>query len=126
MIMSESNVTEIGVGTAMAGRVIDRKIFETPVTILANLTAFEQTIFNRLTEGKGEIVSKDELCKALYPNGPSQNPNSNGVEVFVMRLRKKIGEHRITTMRGKGYILHADEPVTIEIAADQPSTAAAG
>lgn len=127
--MSEANsVTEIGVGSAMAGRVIDRKIFETPVTVMANLTAFEQTIFDRLSEGKGEIVSKDELCKALYPNGPSQNPNSNGVEVFVMRLRKKIGEQRITTVRGRGYIFNADpaKTVTIEVGADQSQTAAAG
>lgn len=115
--MSESSIAEIGVGSAetMAGRVINQTIFETPLTIRADLTNFEQTIFNRLTQANGEIVSKDDLTRALYPNGGSQNPNSNGIEVFVMRLRKKIGEKRVTTVRGKGYKLNPEvvEPIDI-------------
>jgi DNA-binding response OmpR family regulator len=127
--MSDANIAEIGIGSAetMAGRVINKTIFETPVTIRRDLTNFEQMIFNRLAQANGEVVSKDELCEAVYPNGHSQNPNSNGIEVFVARLRKKIGQKEITTVRGRGYILRKQpEAVTSEVTAEQPATAAAG
>jgi DNA-binding response OmpR family regulator len=70
-----------------------------------NLTNFENAILKRLAASEGEVVTKEELERALYPNGPSPNPNSNGLEVFVSRLRQKIGRDRIQTRRGSGYVL---------------------
>lgn len=116
MSANGNNITEIGIGSAMSGRVIDRKIFETPVTIHSELTNFEQTLFNRLAESQGSIVSKEELVKALYPVG--EPPLSNGIEVFVRRLRRKLGEHRITTVRSKGYQLNAETPIAITAQAE--------
>jgi two-component system, OmpR family, response regulator len=76
-----------------------------------NLTNFENAILKRLADANGEPVSKEELTKTLYPNGPSPNPNSNGLEVFVGRIRQKIGRERIVTRRGVGYVLLPEQPL---------------
>lgn len=70
-----------------------------------NLSLFECTILKRLAENVGETVSREELIKALYPNGPNHSPDSNCLEVFVLRIRKAIGREYIATDRGKGYRL---------------------
>lgn len=70
------------------------------------LTRFEQTILEALKAREGEVVTTEELEKALYPQGPSPNPNSNGLEVFISRIRRKLGDGRkIETKRGQGYVL---------------------
>ena len=51
----------------------------------------------------GAMVSKDQVEEALYAFG--SEIESNTVEVYVSRLRKKIGKDRIRTARGVGYSL---------------------
>lgn len=70
-----------------------------------NLSLFECTILKRLAENLGEVVTREELMKALYPSGPNHSPDSNCLEVFVLRIRKEIGREYIKTERGKGYRL---------------------
>jgi two-component system OmpR family response regulator len=69
-----------------------------------NLTNFERLIFEALQKKQGETVTRDEIFVALYPDG--KQTNSNGIEVFVRRLRVKLGDTAtISTVRGVGYRL---------------------
>lgn len=70
-----------------------------------NLSLFECLLLKRLAENLGEVVTREELMKALYPNGPKHSPDSNCLEVFVLRIRKTIGREYIKTERNKGYRL---------------------
>lgn len=70
-----------------------------------SLSSREWAVLERLLERPGAIVSKDQIEEALYAFG--SEIESNTVEVYVSRLRKKIGKERISTMRGVGYSLGA-------------------
>ncbi|MBO9125817.1 MULTISPECIES: response regulator [unclassified Rhizobium] len=67
------------------------------------LTSREWAVLDLLTARPGAIVSKDRIEEALYAFG--SEIESNTVEVYVSRLRKKIGKDRIRTARGIGYTL---------------------
>jgi two-component system OmpR family response regulator len=47
------------------------------------------------------IVPQTELADHIYPQGDDRD--SNTVEVFVARLRRKLGASAIETVRGAGY-----------------------
>ncbi|MEP3437294.1 MAG: winged helix-turn-helix domain-containing protein, partial [Hoeflea sp.] len=51
----------------------------------------------------GEVVSRTELVEHMYDQDFDRD--SNTIEVFVGRLRKKIGVDLIETVRGLGYRL---------------------
>ena len=51
----------------------------------------------------GRIVSRSEIVEHLYDQDFDRD--SNTIEVFVGRLRKKLGVDIIQTVRGLGYIL---------------------
>ena len=67
------------------------------------LTAREWAVLERLVRHRGAIVSKSEIEDSLYQFGAEIE--SNAVEVYVSRLRKKIGHPLIQTSRGLGYRL---------------------
>lgn len=67
------------------------------------LTGREWAVLDLLVTRPGAIVSKDQIEEALYAFG--SEIESNTVEVYVSRLRKKIGKDRIRTARGVGYCL---------------------
>ncbi len=54
----------------------------------------------------GRIVSRSEIVEHLYDQDFDRD--SNTIEVFVGRLRKKLGVDVIQTARGLGYIVEAD------------------
>jgi len=68
-----------------------------------SVTAREWAVLERLVSRRGGIVTKSEIEDSLYAFGAEIE--SNTVEVYVSRLRKKLGRDRITTMRGMGYRL---------------------
>nr|WP_307226006.1 response regulator transcription factor [Pararhizobium capsulatum]MDQ0318175.1 DNA-binding response OmpR family regulator [Pararhizobium capsulatum DSM 1112] len=70
-----------------------------------SLSGREWAVLERLLERPGAIVSKVQIEEALYAFG--SEIESNTVEVYVSRLRKKIGKERIGTVRGLGYSLEA-------------------
>jgi two-component system, OmpR family, response regulator len=47
------------------------------------------------------IVSQTELLAHIYPS--SDHRDSNTVEVYIARLRRKLGRDCIRTIRGMGY-----------------------
>lgn len=70
-----------------------------------NLTQQEIAIVSYLFQNAGRLVSRDELAEHLYPaNGDRV---SNTIAVFVSRLRKKLGNDLIETVRGRGYVIKA-------------------
>jgi two-component system OmpR family response regulator len=70
------------------------------------LTAHEFRVLSYLMHHRGEVVSQAELAEHIYAS--DLNRDSNTVEVFVARLRRKLGPSFIETVRGLGYRLATD------------------
>ena len=66
-----------------------------------NLTAREWALFEYLLHNLNITVSKSRLEEVLYSFGAEVE--SNAVEVYISRLRKKLGNDVIRTHRGLGY-----------------------
>lgn len=65
------------------------------------LTSLEFRLLAYLMHHMGEVVSRTELVEHLYDQDFDRD--SNTIEVFVGRLRKKMGMDLIETVRGMGY-----------------------
>jgi two-component system OmpR family response regulator len=74
------------------------------------LTSLEYRLLHYLMMHQGRVISRTELVEHLYDQDFDRD--SNTIEVFVGRLRKKIGAERIETVRGLGYRLTAPEGET--------------
>jgi two-component system OmpR family response regulator len=68
------------------------------------LTTFEAIVLSCLIRARGQFVSKAEINVALYPLG--NEPMTNGVEVLISRLRKKLGADAIRNKRLAGYAVN--------------------
>jgi two-component system OmpR family response regulator len=71
------------------------------------LTSLEYRLLHYLIMHRGRVISRTELVEHLYDQDFDRD--SNTIEVFIGRLRKKIGQGRIETVRGLGYRLVALE-----------------
>ena len=69
------------------------------------LTSHEFRVLSYLMHHQGRIVSQGELTEHIYAQDFDRE--SNTVEVFVARLRRKLGASLIETVRGLGYRLNA-------------------
>jgi len=67
------------------------------------LTSLEYRLLHYLMMHQEKVISRTELVEHLYDQDFDRD--SNTIEVFVGRLRKKIGPDRIETVRGLGYRL---------------------
>lgn len=65
------------------------------------LTGYEYQALTYLALNDGKVVSKTELTEHLYDQDFDRD--SNVIEVFIGRLRRKLGAELITTVRGLGY-----------------------
>ena len=65
------------------------------------LTGHELRVFSYLMHHRGRVVSQSELTEHIYAQ--TFDRDSNTVEVFIARLRKKLGADIIETVRGLGY-----------------------
>ena len=70
------------------------------------LTAQEFKLLSYLMHHKGKVVSRTELIEHIYDQDFDRD--SNTIEVFITRIRKKLGPDLIMTTRGLGYSL--DDP----------------
>jgi two-component system, OmpR family, response regulator PhoP len=72
---------------------------------VVDLTSYEYKVLEYLVLHAGELVSKTDLTEHIYEQDFDRD--SNVIEVFVGRLRKKLdpsGEMKpIETVRGRGY-----------------------
>ncbi|MBP2314499.1 response regulator transcription factor [Azospirillum soli] len=66
-----------------------------------DLTAHEHRVLSYLMHRKGQVVSRTELTEHIYAQDFDRD--SNTIEVFVGRLRRKLGVDVIRTVRGLGY-----------------------
>ena len=71
--------------------------------LTVSLTAHEYRLLAYLMHRVGHVVSRAELVEHLYAQDFDRD--SNTVEVFVGRLRRKLGAALIETIRGLGYRL---------------------
>jgi DNA-binding response OmpR family regulator len=69
------------------------------------LTRLEFIVLSELMEHPGQPVSKEQLLASAW--GYEFEPDSNIVSVCVWRLRSKLGDRLIKTIRGEGYQLAA-------------------
>ena len=71
------------------------------------LTALEFRVLVYLMQHRGRAVSQGELAEHIYPIDAERD--SNTIEVFIGRLRKKLGVDIIKTARGLGYAVGVEE-----------------
>lgn len=77
---------------------------------LIELTAYEFRVLEYLMLNPSRVVSKTELTDHLYEQDFDRD--SNVIEVFVGRLRKKLDPiNPIRTVRGQGYRFSLETPV---------------
>ena len=72
------------------------------------LTSHEFRVLSYLMHHQDRVVSRSELTEHIYAQGFDRE--SNTVEVFVARLRRKLGASFIATIRGLGYRVSAASP----------------
>ena len=71
------------------------------------LTSHEYRVLAYLMHHGGRVVSQSELSQHIYSQDLDRD--SNTVEVFIARLRRKLGAACIETVRGLGYRMECDE-----------------
>jgi two-component system OmpR family response regulator len=89
----------------------------TRVTVEGNpvkLTSLEYRLLSYLLHHTGRVVSRGELVEHLYEQDFDRD--SNTIEVFIGRLRKKLDVDVIKTVRGLGYCV--EDPANVGGAAD--------
>ncbi len=71
------------------------------------LSAKERDILQMLMANPGQVYSRERILNALW--GVDEDPVTNVVDVYVSRLRKKLGAYgeMIATVRGAGYRMAA-------------------
>jgi two-component system OmpR family response regulator len=74
-----------------------------PGELLARLRAVERRLLRVMASRPDRIHTRDLLQDALY--GWDEEADSNTLEVFISRLRRKLGRGHIVTLRGLGYRL---------------------
>ncbi|MBQ0763137.1 response regulator transcription factor [Marinobacter psychrophilus] len=71
------------------------------------LTAREWALFEGFLQRPGILLSRAQLEDRLYEFGAEIE--SNTIEVYISRMRKKLGHDAIVTVRGMGYRLEPNE-----------------
>jgi DNA-binding response OmpR family regulator len=72
---------------------------------VVDLTVREFALAEVLARHPDQVLSREQLLSQVW--GFDFDPGSNIVDVYVRYLRRKLGEHRIETVRGIGYRLVA-------------------
>ena len=76
--------------------------------VRVNLTQKEWALLRVMATRPERIHTRENLQDALY--GFDDEADSNTLEVFISRLRRKLGRSHIQTLRGLGYRLVAQAP----------------
>lgn len=67
------------------------------------LTALEFALAELFFSNPGRVLSRQQILSRIW--GYDYDPRSNAVDVYVGHLRRKLGNDRITGIRGMGYRL---------------------
>ncbi len=68
------------------------------------LTAMEYAVLELLALHRGELVTRTTIYDHIYDD--DGDTLSNVVDVFIARLRKKLGKDFVETRKGQGYRVH--------------------
>jgi DNA-binding response OmpR family regulator len=71
-----------------------------------SLTATEYRLLEYLMNNPGVIVTKTRILDHVW--GDASEEDENLVEVYIRRLRHKVGREYIETRRGQGYVFRVD------------------
>jgi len=72
------------------------------------LTSHEYRLLAYLMHHAGRVISRGEIVEHLYDQDFDRD--SNTIEVFIGRLRKKLGVDVLQTVRGLGYVMDPGAP----------------
>ena len=87
--------------------VLDPRVARVTVAdVGVKLTSHEFRVLSYLMHQRGRVVSQTELTEHIYSQ--TADRDSNTVEVFIARLRRKLGGAYIETVRGLGYRVEAE------------------
>ena len=81
-----------------------RQVLQSESAEEISLTATEFRLLRFMLRHPGVILSKTQLGEHLYEYASERE--SNVLEVYIRRLREKLGTEYIETRRGQGYVLH--------------------
>jgi DNA-binding response OmpR family regulator len=77
-----------------------------------NLSPREFELLQIFMQEPGRTFTREEICERIWER--EHEYDTRTVEIFIMRLRKKLSEDRtetlIETIRGVGYVLHPAVP----------------
>ena len=75
---------------------------------LLDLTAKEREILKLFLSKPGRVFSRERILNSVW--GTNEDPLTNVVDVYVGRLRRKLGRHcdKLQTVRGAGYRFTGD------------------
>lgn len=76
--------------------------------VAVEVTSHEYRLLAYLMHHGGRVVSRQQLTEHLYAHDGERD--SNTLEVFVARLRRKLGAGAIETVRGLGYRMAVGPP----------------
>ncbi|PSU35934.1 response regulator transcription factor [Photobacterium lutimaris] len=71
-----------------------------------DLTALEFKVLSYMMHNADKVISRTELVEHIYKQDFDRD--SNTIEVFIGRIRRKVGGDVIKTVRGLGYRINAD------------------
>lgn len=97
--LAKTNLLNIKLKNNIIYSYLEQKIFLETDTI--NLSKQEVAIVEFLLKNRGRLVKKEELLQLL----PFESANENSLRNIIYRLRKKIEEHNLLTMKDLGYII---------------------
>jgi two-component system, OmpR family, copper resistance phosphate regulon response regulator CusR len=78
-----------------------------PIDLSARELAMAEVFFRH----PGQVLSREQLLDLVW--GYDFDPGSNIVDVYVGYLRRKLGKHRIVSVRGTGYRLETDRSFVV-------------
>lgn len=71
-------------------------------SVVHDLTPIEYMLLRLFLLNPNKLLTKSRLIESLYEL--DSDPGSNVLEVYISRLRQKIGKQRIVTRRNQGYL----------------------
>ncbi len=84
----------------------DRQLVTLPDGVEFELTGTEFRLLRYFMRNPNKVLSKHRLIEHIYDQQTEHG--SNLIEVYVRRLREKIGRERVRTHRGQGYVFPSD------------------
>lgn len=83
----------------------DKQSVQDPKGQVFELTGTEFRLLRYFMHNPGKVLSKGRLTEHVYDYDSEKD--SNVIEVYIKRLRQKLGQEIIETRRGQGYVFEA-------------------